>query len=264
MERIVIYNTIDVNYLIKSIKKKKLDIFIYQFPISKEIKALNNLNKIKTIFYIHSSFFYWIYTSWYRVLDIYKQYHNSRYIISIIPLENDYLFKKWGINSAFFDNFLTYDYNCIIPSDLTKKNILLIGRAYDKFKRFDLGIKSIEYIKNNLPDVKLLIISKATKVEALQNCIHNLNLEKYVFFENYSSEPSIYFKDVSLNFLTSIAEAYPLALSETKIYGIPNIILGLDYVSLAKNGTVIIYDDSPETLAKESIKIIYNNLLKRQ
>ena len=54
-----------------------------------------------------------------------------------------------------------------------------------------------------------------------------------------------------------------MALCETKIYGIPNILLGLDYLSLSKGGTIIIYDEFPESLAKESIKIL-NNLIYRK
>ena len=42
-----------------------------------------------------------------------------------------------------------------------------------------------------------------------------------------------------------------MVLSETKIYGIPTILCGLDYLSLAKGGTVIIYDDNPEIISKK-------------
>ena len=34
--------------------------------------------------------------------------------------------------------------------------------------------------------------------------------------------------------------------------------MGLDYISLANKGTIIIYNDSPESLSKESIKILIN------
>ena len=47
-----------------------------------------------------------------------------------------------------------------------------------------------------------------------------------------------------------------MVLSEKKIYGIPNIIIGLDYIFNAKGGTIIVYDDKPESLASEAIKII--------
>ena len=53
-------------------------------------------------------------------------------------------------------------------------------------------------------------------------------------------------------------------MSETKLYGIPNILLGLDYVSISKGGTEIIYDDSPETLSQNILKILRNNIHKRK
>ena len=55
-----------------------------------------------------------------------------------------------------------------------------------------------------------------------------------------------------------------MVLSETKLYGIPSILLGLDYLSLSKNGTIIIYDDYPETLAKMSLKLLLNKLYKKK
>ena len=45
-------------------------------------------------------------------------------------------------------------------------------------------------------------------------------------------------------------------MCETKIYGIPNILLGLDYTSISEGGTAIIYDETPESFAKMAIKIL--------
>ena len=55
-----------------------------------------------------------------------------------------------------------------------------------------------------------------------------------------------------------------MVLSETKIYGIPSILLGLDYVSIAEGGTIIIYDDLPESLALKSLKIISSKKYRRK
>ena len=251
-------------YLISKIKKNKIDIFIYQFPVIDAIRELNKLKSTKIIFYIHSSFFYWLYSEYFGVLQIYKEYKNSKYVISLIPLESDYLFKKWGINSILFENFITYDYNSSIISNLSSPHILLIGRGRSKLKRFELGIQAMEYIINEIPKATLIIISKILGTEELVSYINNLNLENNIKFMNYFSDPSIYFKDASLNFITSISECFPLVLSETKIYGIPNIIMGLDYVLLANNGTINIYDDNPDTLAKMSKKILLNNIYKKK
>ena len=262
--RIVIKDYNHEKYLIKRILQNKIDIFIYQFPKENEIKALNNLKNVKIIYYIHSNVFFWFYSPQRKVLNIYKEYINSKYVISLTPIESNYLFKKWGINSILFHNLLTYDYDNIIPSNLSENKILLIGRGRCKYKRFELGILAIEYIKNQLSDIKLTIISKDIGINYLKNYIINLNLENYIEIANYSSDPSFYYKSASINYLTSISESYSMVLSETKLYGIPSILLGLDYLSLSKNGTIIIYDDYPETLAKMSLKLLLNKLYKKK
>ena len=53
-----------------------------------------------------------------------------------------------------------------------------------------------------------------------------------------------------------MSESYSMVLGEVKIFGIPTILCGIDYIILAKGGTVIIYDDNPATIAKEAIKIL--------
>ena len=262
--RIVIKDYNHEKYLIKRILQNKIDIFIYQFPKENEIKALNNLKNVKIIYYIHSNVFFWFYSPQRKVLNIYKEYINSKYVISLTPIESNYLFKKWGINSILFDNLLTYDYDTIIPSNLSENKILLIGRGRSKYKRFDLGIQSIEYIKNQLSDIKLTIISKDIGINCLRKYIINLNLENYIEIVNYSSDPSFYYKSASVNYITSISESYSLVLSETKLYGIPSILLGLDYLSLSKKGTIIIYDNYPETLAKIALKLLLNRIYKKK
>ena len=55
-----------------------------------------------------------------------------------------------------------------------------------------------------------------------------------------------------------------MVLCETKIFGIPNILTGLDFVSMSKGGAIFIYDDNPETIAKESIKILNNYFYRKK
>ena len=156
------------------------------------------------------------------------------------------------------DNFITYEYDIIIPSDLSSNIIVMLGRADDKGKRFDIGIQTMEYIVKEIPTAKMKIISRLDKIEYLQNLIYNLNLENKIFFVEYTLNPEIYFKNSSLHIFPTLTEAFPMALSEIKIFGIPTILLGLDYLTLSKKGTIIIYDEMPESIAKESIKIMKN------
>jgi glycosyltransferase involved in cell wall biosynthesis len=176
----------------------------------------------------------------------------------LIPFENDYLFKKWGINSILMNNFITYKYNEVNPSNLSSKIILMIGRGDDKYKRFDLGIRSMKYIVKQIPECKMKLISNKDGLDNIVNITASLKLQKYIKFEGYTSKPELYFSNASLHIFPSICEAFPMVLTETKIFGIPNIVLGLDYLSAIKGGTIIIYDDEPYSIAKEAIKILNN------
>ena len=220
--------------------------------------VLNKLTTSKIIFYIHQSFLYWIYFDYISFISLYKSYQSSKYIISLVPFENDFLFKKWGINSILMNNFISYEFNVISPSDLSTKTILILGRCEDKLKRCDLGIKAMKFIVKEVVDCKMIIISSILKNSTLKMLSKNLNLTKHILFVGYSSKPEIYFKNASLHIFTSISESFGLVLCETKIYGIPNILIGLDYLTVSNGGTIIIYDDSPESIAKESIKILNN------
>ena len=249
--------------LCQSIIKEKIDILIYNYE-DKEIKNLNKLKKTKVIYYNHSSFLYWLYQRYiYKFKDtVYQIYKNCKYIISLIPIESNYLFKKWGIKSILLDNPCTFEYDSIQPSNLAYNNIIMVGRANDPVKRYELGIKSMESIVKEIPSCKMYIISSINK--NLQNLINNLKLQKSVLFTGYQEKIEIYLKNASLHILSSLSETYPMALSEAKIFGIPTIICGLDYLALAKGGTVIIYDDNPETIGKEAIKILKDDKYRKK
>jgi hypothetical protein len=99
------------NDIIKILKREKIDILIYHFYDELEIKTLNNLKNTKTIYYNHSCALIWIYAQFYYYYrTLYSAYKQSKYVISLVPFENDYLFKKWGINSILMNNFISYEY----------------------------------------------------------------------------------------------------------------------------------------------------------
>ena len=242
--------------------REKLDIIVYNFYDKKVLRKLNTLKNTKIIAYDHSCFVYWIYYNQYKFEDtMYKAYKDCKYVISLIPLENDYLFKIWGINSILMDNPLTFEYDSILPSDLSDKNIIMIGRGSDRLKRFELGIESMKYIIKEIPECIMNIISES--VEEQEKLIKTLNLEKNIKFTGFQSNIDTYLKNTSLHIFPSIAEGYPMVLGETKMYGIPTILCGLDYLALAKGGTVMVYDDNPETIAKEAIKILKNETYRK-
>ena len=191
-------------------------------------------------------------------------YKNAEYSISLVPFENDYLFRKWGVNSILISNFIPYEYNKIIPSDLSCNLILMIGRGDDKTKRFDLGIKAMKHIISEVSQSEMKIISSLDNIYYLFKLTKELNLENFVKFVGYTSSPEIYFKNASIHLFPTLVESFGNVLTETKIHGIPNILVGLDYVACSHGGTVIIYDDSPLSLANVVIKILKNKRYKKK
>ena len=248
--------------------ENQIEVFIYQFYSVSDIKMLNKLSKlkdIKTIFYNHSSFLNWIYDNNFHFFKtLYNAYRESNYIVSLVPYENDFVFKRWGINSVLMNNLVPYNYSDITPSDLSSKTILMIGRGSDKMKRFDLGIKAMKYIVKEVPDCEMKIISDLEGLDDLKLLIKDLNLENNIKFEGYTSSPERFYKNASIHLFPSICESFGLVLSETKLYGIPNILVGLDYISCANGGVSIVYDDKPETIAKEAITILKNETYRKK
>lgn len=250
------------NNLIQTLKKNKIDIIIYELDNLQEIELLNNLKRIKVIFYHHSSNFDWLYSNFTNYKEIYRLFKNSKYFISIIPFENNYLFKKWGIRSILMNNLMTYEYNIVIPSNLSSNTILMIGRGQAKKKRFKIGIQSMEFIIQEIPNCKLKIISDISRINNLMNLVNDLNLFNNINFIGFKNNPEIYFRNASLNIFPSISEAFPMVIIETKIFGLPNILLGLDYIAIAEQGNIIIYDDSPESIAMQAIKVLRDHIYK--
>jgi glycosyltransferase involved in cell wall biosynthesis len=161
-------------------------------------------------------------------------------------------------------NFIPYEYNNITPSDLSSNLILMIGRGDDKTKRFDLGIKAMKHIISEVSQCEMKIISSLDNIYYLLKLKKELNLENVVKFVGYTSNPEIYFKNASLHLFPTLVESFGNVLTETKIHGIPNILVGLDYVSCSYGGTIIIYDDSPLSLANVVIKILKNKRYRKK
>ena len=250
------------NNLMRLLKLNRIDILIYQLDNFKEIELLNGIRDVKVIIYHHSSNFDWIYSNYTNFKTIYRLFLNSKYFVSIIPFENNYLFKKWGIRSILMNNFMTYEFNLVIHSDLSYNSVLMIGRGQARKKRFKIGIQSMEYIIEEIIECQMKIISDLTRINKLIDLVNNLNLNNNIEFIGYNKNPEIYFRNASLMIVPSISEAFPMVIIESKIFGIPNILLGLDYLTISKGGTVIIYDDTPESISKEAIKILKNQKYK--
>ena len=74
------------------------------------------------------------------------------------------------------NKFITYEFNSTFQSDLSVMSILMIGRGNNKFKRFSLGLQSLEYIIKEIPECEMTIISNTSNIYDLENISNNLAL----------------------------------------------------------------------------------------
>jgi len=82
----------NLKYLNKIISKNKFDILIYNLNNDREINYLNSKSFPKIIYYQHTSFFYMLYFNYTSFLSLYKEYQKSKYIVSLVPLESNYIY----------------------------------------------------------------------------------------------------------------------------------------------------------------------------
>ena len=74
------------------------------------------------------------------------------------------------------NKFITYEFNSTFQSDLTTISILMIGRGNNKFKRFSLGLQSLEYIIKEIPECEMKIISYTSNICDLENIANDFAL----------------------------------------------------------------------------------------
>ena len=78
--------------LINQLIKYKIDVFVYQSYNAYEMDLVNKLTSVKTIFYNHSSFWFWIYfNSASFIPQLYKIYKNAKYVM--VCLNNFFIIK---------------------------------------------------------------------------------------------------------------------------------------------------------------------------
>ena len=248
-----------INQTIKYIKKYKIDII---FGNEFELNLCNQFNKLnlKTIELYHNHFFIFNYLhNKSNSGNFHKKFRCTTILVTLIP-NNRILWKKSGIKyCTFLPNPTTFNSNEIEVSNLKNKNILMLGRC-DKIKRYEIGIDAMKYIITKEPDAKLYIVGVCNDSYGnyLKNYANKLGLSNNIIFHNLTNNTHQYYKNSSIFLLTSKFEGCPMTLSESKLYGLPSIVIGMNYLAYAKNGVININNEDPILIANEILKLLKN------
>ena len=134
----------------------------------------------------------------------------------------------------------------------------MIGRISPE-KQYELGIKSMPIIIKKFPDAILQIIGGFNKyTKSLKKLAQNLNVSNNVIFYESKQDLRPFYRNASLYFMTSSAESFSFVLSESKAYGLANIVTGKEYLVLTKKGSIVVKDNDYKQMAYEAIKLFSN------
>jgi glycosyltransferase involved in cell wall biosynthesis len=142
----------------------------------------------------------------------------------------------------------------------SSKTIIYTGRLAEE-KHVDVLIKSVAILKDQIPDINLILAGIGKEEEALHRLVEDLNITEVVKFLGFVTKelPSLY-QAADLFVIMSTAEAHSLSLLQAMASSLPVIVArtaGLSEHINSNNGLVV--NPGDENNLAEAILKIFNN-----
>ena len=239
-------------------KTSNIKIYVLQNDLTPEsinwYKSLNGGKKVIGI--MHGVYMSSIYSN---QTGVYKIWKNNMYLDAYISVIADdyYVNEKLGINNSFFiPNMYTFDADKTPDSNLTYKNLMIMGRELDKIKGGLYGIKAMKLIVEKVPDAKLYFISSNYKIDFLTDLIKEMNLTRNIEILHYTPNITHYFLNSSILLCPSLSESFPMVMNEGKAHGLPIVAFNISYSPPYQNGVTVCEILNYTQMAEESIKLL--------
>ena len=191
---------------------------------------------------------------------VYSIWKNNLFFDAYIQVIADdyYVNKKLGINNSFFiPNLYTYDTGSQIKnSNLTYKNLMVMGRELDKIKGGLYAIKAMDIIRREIPEAKLFFISSNYDITFFKNLIKELNLKKNIEILYFTRNISQYFLNSSVLLCPSLSESFPMVMNEGKAHGLPIVAFNVSYSPPYQKGVITVDLMNYTQMAHEAIKLL--------
>ena len=239
-------------------KTSNIKIYILQNDLTPEsinwYKSLNGGKKVIGI--MHGVYMSSIYSNQTGVYRIWKNNQIFDAYIQVIA-DDYYVNEKLGINNTFFiPNMYTFDPEKTPNSNLTYKNLMIMGRELDRIKGGLYGIKAMKLIVEKVPDAKLYFISSNYKIELLSNLIQELNLTKNIEVLHFIPNITHYFLNSSVLLYPSLSESYPMVMNEGKAHGLPIVAFNVSYSPPYQNGVTLCEILNYTQMAERAVELL--------
>ena len=221
----------------------------------KKIKWYKSLGK-KVIDIMHGVYLSSVYSNSTGVFSVWKNHFLFDAYIQVIA-DDYYVYKKLGMNNTFYiPNMYTFDPAKTPNSNLTYKNLMIMGRENDRIKGGYYGIKAMYEIVKEVPDAKLYFISSDFRIKFLKEVIGNLSLTNNVEVISYVQNISKYFLNASVLLCPSKSESFPMVMNEGKAHGLPIVAFNVSYSPSYQKGVILVDMLNYTQMAKEAIKLL--------
>ena len=254
IKRIVGYN----NYTLmeKIFKKEIIDVAVLQNVLSPSAVQFHRKFGQKVICMFHGVFLSAIV---HNLIENYRHWDKFDYCDAFIFIAADdyYIYKKLGFqNEIFVPNLYTFEPSDVKSSNLTNKNIVILGRLNDHIKGVIYAIKTMFYIVKEVPDAMLYLISSDSRIQFLKDLTKELNLTKNIIFKPGVSNISQVFWNSSIHMFTSLSEAFPMVMNEGKAHGMPIVGFDVPYSLPYQQGFIGVELFDVKGLARETVKLL--------
>ena len=237
-------------------EKSNVKYYILNNVIEKNnIKWFQSLGK-KVIGINHGTYLSCVYAN---CTDTYRFWANLKLYDAFVQVIADdyYVHKRLGFKNVFYiPNMYTFDADKTPNSNLTYKNLMIMGREYDRIKGGYYGIKAMYEIVKEIPDAKLYFITPDPKNSFLNKTIKELNLTKNIKVVSYVLNISHYFLNSSILLCPSKSESFPMVMNEGKAHGLPIIAFNVSYSPSYQKGVILVDMLNYTQMAKKAIKLL--------
>ena len=237
-------------------KNENIDIVVLQNVLSENVARFYQRLGQKVICMFHGVF---LSTIIHNIIEHYKLWNQFDSCDSFIFIAADdyYVCKNLGFkNEIFMPNLYTFEPSEIKSSNLTNKNIVILGRLNDEIKGIIYAIQSMYYIIKEVPDAIMNLYSSDSRIQFLRNLARDLNLTKNVIFKSSVSNVSKAFYENSIHMFTSLSEAFPMAMNEGKAHGLPIVGFEVPYSLPYQQGFIGVEIFDVKGLARETVKLL--------
>ncbi len=256
-----------------AIREHNVDVLCYQAASSQKLlfdMLLLKLYQIPVILTVHEVAFQNMLTMNPEMVTRPSIYHLADFVTVLSRVEQKY-WRCFGVNAIYVPNPITSQLIHRDPRQIEKHTILWIGRLDSTTKRCLEVVDIMEGVVQELPEAKLLVLGgeySSGILKKMEERIAKKGLKDNVILCGYDTDIDSYYRRSELHILTSVSETFPMAIAESKSYGMPLVMYELPFVELVREsegkGIVSIPQGDINMMAKSIVKILTDKEYKER